>query len=99
MRYEISLFDWHEKEERRRCDLLMTCSALEVIQSTMIDTVQGPLGNGTGATSVGDPSAGAGGRWDLTPLNAITTADQVGAGILTAVVLSGLTGCFYWMLV
>lgn len=74
-------------------------SALEVIQSTMIDSVQGPLGNGTGATSVGDPSAGTGGQ-DI-PINpmAITTADRVGAGILTAIVLGSLTGGCCWMLI
>ena len=71
-------------------------SALEVIQSTMIDTVQGPLGNGTGATSVGDPTAGTG-KQDIYNPMAITTADRVGAGILTALVLGTLTGGCYWM--
>lgn len=75
-------------------------SALEVIQSTMIDTVPGPLGNGTGATSTGDPGAGTGGQWDIEVVpNAITTADRVGAGILTVTVVGGFVGSFYWMLI
>lgn len=75
-------------------------SALEVIQSTMIDTVPGPLRNGTGATSTGDSGAGTGGQWDIEVVpNAITTADRVGAGILTVTVVGGFVGCFYWMLI
>ncbi|SMQ45687.1 unnamed protein product [Zymoseptoria tritici ST99CH_3D7] len=75
-------------------------NALEVIQSNLIDQVLGPLGNGTGGTSVGDINAGgrgysAGGdNYGGT----ITTADRAGAGILTALVLAMFVGGGYWMI-
>lgn len=71
-------------------------NALEVFQSNLIDRVRGPVGNGTGGTSVGDPDAGKG---DNSPLayDTISTADKAGAGILTALVLGGLLGGGYWI--
>lgn len=73
-------------------------NALEVIQSNLIDLVQGPMGNKTGATSVGNPNAGTGGDPDpAAPASAITTADRAGAGILTALVLVGFLGGTWWM--
>jgi len=61
-------------------------SALEVIQSNLIQVVTGPVGNGTGGTSQGDPSAGTGGDTADLPgqTKQITTADKAGAGVLTA---------------
>lgn len=64
-------------------------AALEVIQSNLINAVDGPLGNATGATSIGDPSAGGERSLQLVQYPPITTADRAGAGILTAVVLLG----------
>ncbi|KAK4635555.1 Mannan endo-1,6-alpha-mannosidase DCW1 [Fulvia fulva] len=72
-------------------------NALEVFQSNLIDAVAGPLGNDTGGTSKGDPSAGSGGDRSLAPQAAITTSDRAGAGILTALVLVGLVGGAWWM--
>jgi mannan endo-1,6-alpha-mannosidase len=72
-------------------------SALEVIQSTLIDNVQGPVGNKTGGTSVGDPNAGTGGSSIVNPPKEITTADRAGAGILSALVLVGILGGAWWM--
>ncbi|KXS93620.1 hypothetical protein AC578_5913 [Pseudocercospora eumusae] len=73
-------------------------NALEVIQSNLIDSVQGPLGNKTGATSIGNPNAGTGGDNNpVAPPGRITTADRAGAGILTALVLIGLLGGAWWM--
>lgn len=75
-------------------------NALEVIQSNLINTVAGPLGNGTGATSVGDVTAGTG--TDSGPpavQDAVTTGDRAGAGILTALVIVGLLGGAWWMYV
>ena len=67
--------------------------ALEVIQSTLIDNVQGPLSNTTGGTSQGDASAGTAGDGNPSqPQTAITTGDKAGAGILTALILIGLLG-------
>ena len=71
-------------------------SALEVIQSNLIDTVRGPVSNGTGGISMGDPSAGTGGDVAV-PLEQITTADRAGAGIVTALLLVGLLGGAWWL--
>ena len=72
-------------------------NALEVIQSNLIEFARGPVSGDTGGTSEGDPSAGSGG--DVTPgkrLTVITSADQVGAGILTAaLVVLTLGGSWY----
>lgn len=68
-------------------------SALEVIQSNLIKQVSGPVGNSTGGTSQGDPSAGGGTSPPAVKApNAITTKDKAGAGVLTAVVLIALLG-------
>ncbi len=72
-------------------------SALEVIQSNLIDLVPGPVGNGTGGISVGDPTAGTGGSIEQ-PLRPVTTGDKAGAGFLTALLLS-LTVMGTWWLV
>ncbi|GAM82862.1 hypothetical protein ANO11243_008480 [Dothideomycetidae sp. 11243] len=75
-------------------------SALEVIQSLLIDSVPGPLTNKTGGTSVGDPAAGTGGDSSnpAAPTKPITTADRAGAGIVTFLVLVGLLGGAWWMI-
>ncbi|KAF2209244.1 glycoside hydrolase family 76 protein [Cercospora zeae-maydis SCOH1-5] len=74
-------------------------NALEVIQSNLIDLVQGPLGNKTGASSkAGDLNVGLGGdKNPLAPPSAITTADRAGAGIVSALVIVGLVGGAWWM--
>ena len=67
-------------------------AVLEVLQSNLIGTVPGWVSNvkGTGS-SVGDPSAGSRSTSNarLSP-SAATTADRIGAGILTAIVLIGV---------
>lgn len=70
-------------------------NALEVIQSNLIDQVSGPVGNGTGATSVGNPYAGTRNSGIQAPSMGITNADRAGAGILTAIVLLGVIGGEY----
>lgn len=67
-------------------------SALEVIQSNLIANVPGPVSQGNGGTSKGDPSAGTTGDTTGVPLEQITTGDRAGAGILTALVLVILLG-------
>lgn len=68
-------------------------SALEVVQGLLIDDVAGPVSNTTGGTSKGDPTAGTGPKHGpgAAP-EPITTSDRAGAGILTALVLSGIVG-------
>lgn len=75
-------------------------NALEVIQSNLITKVGGPKGNGTGAISQGDVSAGTGAESGPPAVQeAITTGDRAGAGILTALVIVGLLGGAWWMCV
>lgn len=61
-------------------------SALEVIQSNLIERVKGPLFSETGGTSKGDPSAGLGGDEDeqVVPTG-VTKADRIGAIVLTVI--------------
>ena len=69
-------------------------SALEVVQSNLVDKVPGWVSarKGTG-TSVGDVNAGLDQPEDEHKYsNPITTADRAGAGILTALVLIGVVG-------
>lgn len=74
-------------------------NALEVIQSNLIDLVEGPVGNKTGGTSQGNPNAGSGGDTIVTgPVQEITTGDRAGAGILTAIVLITMIGGTWWMI-
>lgn len=65
-------------------------SALEVIQSNLIERVEGPLSSETGGTSKGDAGAGSEDHEEEehAPVD-VTKADRVGAGILTAVLAIG----------
>ena len=74
-------------------------SALEVIQANLVSNATGPLTNGTGGTSQGNPSAGTGGTQDPTlPKNPITGKDRVGAGFLTTFVVVSLLGGVWWII-
>lgn len=74
-------------------------SALEVIQSMLIDQVDGPVGNSSGGTSRSDnPNVGLGTDDPTAPVKLITTADRAGAGILSALVLIGIVGGAWWMI-
>ena len=69
-------------------------SALEVVQTNLIDQARGWVSavHGTGS-SVGNVNAGGGPRRpDGLTISPVTTADRVGAGILTALVLAGVIG-------
>ena len=73
-------------------------SALEVIQSNLITMVSGPLTNGTGGTSFGDPAAGTHSVGaDPPAFDQITTAEKAGAGVLTAAAFILVVGGSYWM--
>lgn len=62
-----------------------------------MESVGVPLTNITGGTSVGDPNAGSKSVADPAAQKPVTQGDRVGAGILTTVVLVGVTGMFGWM--
>lgn len=73
-------------------------SALEVIQANLVDEVDGPVTEVSGGTSKGDAAAGADDKGEPpTLLDDITTADKVGAGILTTTVLGTFLGGAWWM--
>jgi len=76
-------------------------SALEVIQGTLIQNVEGPLSNKTGGTSQGDSSAGLSGNGDTYGVTypPITTGDKAGAGILTLLIIAGMLGGAWWLIV
>ena len=74
-------------------------SALEVIQANLVSSASAPVGNSTGGTSQGNPSAGTGGTADPTlPKSAITGKDRVGAGFLTTFVIVSLIGGVWWII-
>lgn len=69
-------------------------SALEVVQSNLIDEGSGWVSDvqGTGS-SISNPSAGSGPRRpDVYVVTPATKADRIGAGILTTLVLAGVVG-------
>jgi len=72
-------------------------SALEVIQSLLIENVSGPLTNQTGGTSKGNPSAGSHSETSPLTFSSITTGDKVGAGFLTTIILITILGGAWWM--
>jgi mannan endo-1,6-alpha-mannosidase len=72
-------------------------SALEIVQSTLIDGVPGPVTNSTGGTSKGNPSAGSNADDNPLAFDTITTGDKAGAGILTTILLGSLFGGASWM--
>lgn len=68
-------------------------SALEVIQGNLIDQAKVLATNSTGGTSLGDSAAGYGSPTTMSELTEeapVTTADRVGAGILTFGMASGV---------
>jgi mannan endo-1,6-alpha-mannosidase len=74
-------------------------SALEVIQSNLITNVSSPVTAKLGGTSKGDPSAGSSGDNPVVDfvLEPVTTGDRVGAGFLTLLILVGVIGGAWWM--
>jgi len=79
-------------------------SALEVIQANLISEASDLVTNKTGGTSQGNSAAGTGSSstsstGDNSANIVITTGSKAGAGILTAVLVVGLVGSAYFMLV
>jgi mannan endo-1,6-alpha-mannosidase len=74
-------------------------SAMEVIQSNLIQQVKAPLTNTTGGTSQGNPNAGSTSATTPTEdTTVITTGDRVGAGFLTTGVIAGVIGGAWWII-
>jgi mannan endo-1,6-alpha-mannosidase len=76
-------------------------SALEVIQSNLIDYTPGPVTADRGGTSVGDPNAGTNSNIVPEDLHAepVTTADKAGAAILTVLLSFVVIGGAWWLVV
>lgn len=74
-------------------------SALEVIQSNLIDQIDGPVTNTTGGTSVGNYNGGGDHPDDVKSPDEVTTGDKIGAGILTTAALLGIVGGSWWMII
>jgi mannan endo-1,6-alpha-mannosidase len=75
-------------------------SALEVIQSNLITEVTGPVTEGNGGTSKGNPSAGTTspvGPGDLYKAQ-VTTTDKAGAAILTLLIALFVIGGALWLI-
>ncbi|EXJ80245.1 mannan endo-1,6-alpha-mannosidase [Capronia coronata CBS 617.96] len=76
-------------------------SALEVIQSNLIDIAAGPVTEVSGGTSQGNPNAGT--TSDIGPSDLhegeVTTADKAGAAILTVLLAMFVIGGAWWMVV
>ncbi|KAK0621862.1 putative dfg5 protein [Bombardia bombarda] len=74
-------------------------NALGALMSLLVDeeTVAGPVTNGTGGTSTGDPNAGANTQNNPEPWREIDGRDRAGAGVLTTVVLLSLVAAMVWM--
>ncbi|KIX10333.1 uncharacterized protein Z518_01415 [Rhinocladiella mackenziei CBS 650.93] len=74
-------------------------SALEVIQSNLIDVSAGPVTETSGGNSQGDPNAGT--SSDIGPDDLheeeVTTADKAGAAILTVLIIFFVVGGAWWM--
>ncbi|KAH8647718.1 glycoside hydrolase family 76 protein [Xylariales sp. PMI_506] len=74
-------------------------AGLSAVFYTLVQNAVVPLTSSTGGTSTGDSSAGTDKTEDdLATTRAITTGDRVGAGILTALVLGGLFGGVYFVM-
>jgi mannan endo-1,6-alpha-mannosidase len=56
-----------------------------------------PVTNTTGGTSTGNPNAGAQSVANPAAIKPATEGDKVGAGIVTTLILVGVTGMFGWM--
>lgn len=72
---------------------------LEAVQGLLIGSVRGPYTASTGGTSKGNSAAGTGDSSDsAVSFSPITTADRVGAAILTAAILGGVLSAVYLMI-
>ncbi|KAI9647914.1 hypothetical protein NHQ30_004303 [Ciborinia camelliae] len=72
-------------------------AAMSVIFANLVQQTEAPVTNSTGGTSVGNSAAGGDSTTTLDPVKPPTTGDRVGAGMVTTVVLVGMTGMFGWM--
>lgn len=72
-------------------------NAMSVIMSMLVDEAKTPYTSSTGGSSSGRADAGQSDSSKYQYLRDITTADRVGAGILTALILGGLVAALVLM--
>ncbi|KAF7920529.1 uncharacterized protein EAE97_011422 [Botrytis byssoidea] len=72
-------------------------AAMSAIFVNLVQHTLAPVTNSTGGTSVGNSAAGSGSTTSLDAVKPPSTGDRVGAGMVTTVVLVGMTGMFGWM--
>ncbi|KAF2759966.1 mannan endo-1,6-alpha-mannosidase [Pseudovirgaria hyperparasitica] len=73
-------------------------AALEAVQNVLSVKAAGPVGAGSGGTSVGDPNAGSEVAVDPFAGKTVGVADKVGAAVLTLFVVGGMVGGAAWMI-
>lgn len=91
---------WYQPTWDGTSGLEQQMSALSVLSSSLFSGLKGgaPKSSNTGGTSKGDPNAGGSGSNNRSSRpKKITTGDRAGAGILTAVFLSGWIGGAAWL--
>ncbi len=94
---------WYKSTWDRKFGVGEQMSALSIIQANLITKVAAPVTQNSGGTSKGDPSAGTntGGQPTImlgsSLTRKITAGDKAGAGIVTAMICSGLLGSLAWM--
>ncbi|ORY17236.1 carboxyl transferase domain-domain-containing protein [Clohesyomyces aquaticus] len=89
---------WYYNESDGNVGVGQQMSALGIIQANLIREAKGPLTSNTGGTSQGNPAAGTGASAPAAPtFDEVTMADRAGAGILTALVVLGITGGGWWL--
>lgn len=74
-----------------------TMNVLAAVSALLHTTSDSPVTNSTGGTSGGNPDAGRGGGSLEPDKEPVTTADKVGAGILTAIIIGSALGAMGWM--
>ncbi|KAL3962123.1 hypothetical protein ACCO45_003646 [Purpureocillium lilacinum] len=74
-------------------------SVLAAVSAQLIGSARGPVTDKSGGTSKGNPNAGSGGdKGPQEPLRPVTTADRVGAGLVTFTFVALAGGVFAWMM-
>lgn len=72
-------------------------NALAAVSSLLIDRADPPATIKSGGISRGDVNAGTKSNNGQPPVEAITTSDRAGAGLLTILIGGGAIGMFVWM--
>ncbi|KAK8044098.1 family 76 glycoside hydrolase, partial [Apiospora rasikravindrae] len=94
-------FEWTRRngegaQSPKQTSAVHQMNVLGALTGLMMKEAKAPVTNATGGRSKGD-AGGGNSLPNLRPMATITTADRVGAGILTSVILGGFIGSCVWM--